>query len=155
MSSINPKENRDVIPGWRSYMKTAQLGELYAMGAKEITLPIFPITPYIEAWAENKTTAFAGDLLSAAVLNGQTTLPEVIDAAQFVIAQSDTPRIVLEIARPIISSEVDNNASLDTTSKVIEKIEKKEEYSKKLIQIIKKENIRFPYNPIAYCELAR
>lgn len=155
MSSINPKENRDVIPGWRSYMKTAQLGELYAMGAKEITLPIFPITPYIEAWAENKTTAFAGDLLSAAVLNGQTTLPEVIDAAQFVIAQSDTPRIVLEIARPIISSEVDNNASLDTTSTVIEKIEKKEEYSKKLIQIIKKENIRFPYNPIAYCELAR
>lgn len=155
MSSINPKENRDVIPGWRSYTKTAQLGELYAMGTKEITLPVFPITPYIDAWAENRTTAFAGDLLSAAVLNGQTTLPEVIDAAQFVIAQSDTPRIVLEIARPIISSEVDNYASLDTASKVIDKIEKKEEYSKKLIQLIKKENVRFPYNPIAYCELAR
>lgn len=155
MSSINPKENRDVIPGWRSYKKTAQLGELYAMGAKENTLPVFPIAPYIDAWAENKTIAFAGDLLSAAVLNGQTTLPEVIDAAQFVISQSDTPRIVLEIARPIISSKVDNYVSPDTASKVIEKIERKEEFSKKLIQIIKKENIRFPYNPIAYCELAR
>lgn len=156
MSSINPKENRDVIPSWRSYKRTAQLGELYAMGAKEIVLPVFPITPYIDAWKENKTTAFAGDLLSAAVLNGQTTNPEVIKAAQFVITQIDAPSIMLDIARPIISSKVSHNyTSNDPASEVIGEIEKKEEYSKKFIQVIKKENIRFPYNPIAYCELAR
>lgn len=156
MSSINPKENRDVIPNWRSYKKTAYAGELYTASSTQLTLPVFPLTQYIESWKENQSLAFAGDLISAAILNEQTTLPDVIRAAQYIINSEEAPHIIKDIATTIVSSKVsDEHITSSESSQIIREIEQRKAVTSETIKFIKKANKHFPYNPIAYCELSR
>ena len=151
MSSINPKENREVIPNWRSYKKTARAGELYTAGAAQLSLPIFPIHQYISAWNENKTLAFAGDLISAAILNEQTTSPEVIEAAQYILNSEEAPNIIKDISRSIVSSKVpDEFIENSESSQIISEIEQRKKVTSETIKFIKRINKHFPYNPIAY-----
>lgn len=156
MSSINPKESRDVIPNWRSYKKTARAGELYTKNSIEVSLPIFPISQYIADWDENKNIAFAGDLISAAILNGQMYLPEVIAAAQFLLNSDESPTLIKRLAQSIVSSKVETeNPTNHSIVSILDNIEHKKNYIYNTIRILKNVNRNFPYNPIAYCELSR
>lgn len=156
MSSISYKEKRDVIPNWRSYTRTASLGELFSIQREQFEAPVFPITRYIEAWLDQKTLPFATDLLSAALVNGVKNNSIVSQAASFVLTNRGIPEPIRKIAQSYIMSEVkDTFKEKVNPSLLLDNLFNNEDRAKDAIRLIKRENSHFPYNPIAYCELAR
>lgn len=156
MSLITPKEQRDVIPNWRSYRRTGKLGELFSLKANVAPAPIFPIQKYIWAWRENQAVPFAADLISAAIVNGNEQHPEVIKAARFILA-SDTSSIPLRnLAKSLLVSDLPDYGKKDiSTDETLRHLIDNDNCNRELIRFIRQENNKFPYNPIAYCELAR
>jgi len=87
--SIQDKD-RDVIPRWRSFGRTLANGEMRPLS--NTTTPFFDENRLEKAannWKENRTIAFAGELLSAViVLNVKQDSVE--DAASFIL-ESNAP----------------------------------------------------------------
>ena len=71
------KEERRVIPNWRSFKTTAYLGELDSVKQVENDNTNLSIDSYILDFNNNKTVTYAADLLSASVVNGFEERPEV------------------------------------------------------------------------------
>ena len=158
MASFKVDKKRNVIPNWREYNKTAQMGEI-GDNRVQIVSPtsIFPIDEYILAWQSNKTIPYAGDLISAATLNGQATNKDAMEAAQFVLSHKDEASVaVIRAAESIVPSLISSNAArvLSLTEKLT-CISTQEERSKNAIRLLKQNRDYFCYNPIAYCEMAR
>jgi len=95
--SIQDKD-RDVIPRWRSFGRTLANGEMRPLS--NTTTPFFDENRLEKAannWKENRTIAFAGELLSAViVLNVKQDSVE--DAASFIL-ESNAPESTKDIAR--------------------------------------------------------
>jgi tetratricopeptide (TPR) repeat protein len=160
LANIFENKDRRVIPNWRSFRKTANLGELdnIKKQSSKSNYVNNSIDDYIEAWKENKTIPHAGDLISAAVSNGITDNTFVIDAANFIIAnpilttkpqQSLAGRILFKIEPTNLLKRLEN-LSLDDFD-----VFEKQELIRKKIKNIKFEIIQFPYNSILYVELSR
>ena len=156
MSIITVKEQRDVVPNWRSFKKTAILGELVSTPKVYSPAPIYPITPYLLAWRENKTIAYASDLLSASVVNGDNTSLEIAEAARYILDSDISSEPMKKLASSVLISNVPReHLKSSNTQETLNNLFNKEERNKELIRFIRHENAKFPYNPIAYCELAR
>ena len=156
MALISYKERRDVIPNWRSYTKTARLGELFSIKREPWEAPVFPISGYLEAWLDQQTLPYATDLLSAALVNGVNNNPIVSQAANFVLTNKGISEHIRKIAQCFIMSEIkDSFIEKIDPAIMLDNLFNNEERLKDAIRLIKRENSNFPYNPIAYCELAR
>lgn len=158
MASKSDTSNRNVIPDWKDFRTCFESGELSGSSSRQIQLPQYPIIEYLEAWKEEENIAIAGDLISAAIMNGHTDMIEVQAAAKYVV---DRPE--------------QSTSSLFSTAQVILKTENQEDQiqhqpniSEQLDIILNGENIckekvgyfrrlihKFPYNPIWYAELSR
>lgn len=157
MASLKEDEKRNVVPNWRDYNKTAKLGEFGNAAANTRALELFPIDEYVLAWQNNKSIPYAGDLVSAAILNGQGKNPEAIEAARFIISHKDEATAVLvQTAQSIIATpeEIAAAAQLSVPQK-IDRIRNQEESVRNEIKLLKHSRDYCCYNPIAYCELAR
>lgn len=83
MANIFENKDRRVIPNWRSFKKTAVLGELdnnIGRVNKQPIRSLISIDEYIEDWSHNKTIPHAGDLLSSAIVNGIASNEHVLEA---------------------------------------------------------------------------
>jgi predicted Zn-dependent protease len=158
MASFIADKKRNVVPNWREYNKTAKLGEIGDSGSRIIpATDFFPIDEYVLAWRDNNTIPFAGDLISAATLNGQTTSEDAMAAAQFILAhQDEASSALVRAAKSFISSPISSQVdrALSLTDK-LETISTQEDISKDAIRILKQNRDYYCYNPIAYCEMAR
>ncbi len=157
MASLKEDETRNVVPNWRDYNKTAKFGEFGSSAAIAKPLELFPIDEYVLSWQANKTIPYAGDLVSAAILNGQQTNPFAIEAARFIVShQDEATKVLVRTAQSIIATPAEKAAAAQlTVPQKIEKIKNQEESVKKEIQLLKRSRDYCCYNPIAYCELAR
>ena len=156
MSIISVKEQRDVVPNWRSFQRTALLGELLTTPKSCSTTPIFSITPYILAWRENRTIAIASDLLSAAIVNGDNAYPELSEVARYILNSEVSSIPMRNLANSFLIDNVPTRQKETLSAQeTLENLFNREARNKELIRFIRKENSKFPYNPIAYCELAR
>lgn len=157
MASFLTDKKRNVVPNWREYYKTARLGEFGDNTLIVSATSFFPIDDYIFAWQKNKSIPFAGDLISAAALNGQTNNKDAIEAAHFILTHKDeASSSVIRSAEEFVSSPyaLKTKRVLSLTEK-LSYISSQEETSRKAIRILKKNRDFFCYNPIAYCEMAR
>lgn len=75
--------DRLLIPSWREFGKS-QL-ELRPIGQYKSPLVKGDIQEYLTEWRGNKNVVTAGELITAALVNGQTDDPEVCTAARFVV----------------------------------------------------------------------
>lgn len=157
MASFKEDENRNVVPNWREYNKTARLGEFGSVAAISKPFEFFPIDEYIYSWQNNKTIPYAGDLISAAILNGQESNINAIEAAHFIIFHKDeATEILVCTAKEIISTPANNTVSTQlTVSQRIEKIINQEKTYRQNIKLLKQSRNYCCFNSIAYCELAR
>lgn len=158
MASFIADKKRNVVPNWREYNKTAQLGEFgdFDLHRPSVT-SFFPIDEYVLAWQDHKAIPFAGDLISAAVLNGQSSNEVAIEAARFVLAHKDeASAAVIRAAKSIIPTTISSNAQrvFSLTDKLTS-ISTQEATSKTAIKLLRQNKDFFCYNPIAYCEMAR
>lgn len=159
MDYIIEPSKRIVIPNWRYFNNTINLGELTAYEniiLNEVSL--YPIDDYIDDWIDSKSVYRASDLISAAITNSQKGNPHVIDAAKFLLdnegkanlIQKHTAQFILnsnnesECNHSIKRLQNDAFEKLKTASDIHENIHK--------LRILAH---AYPYNPIVYVDMAR
>jgi tetratricopeptide (TPR) repeat protein len=105
VSAILEKKDRNVLPRWRDFRSTVQLGELSAAVSEreEILSSDFNIETLVDDWQNNKSLSFAGDLISAAHLSGRDDL--AFEAAEYVLESGDAASPML---REMASSVLQN-----------------------------------------------
>jgi len=157
MASLKEDEKRNVVPNWRDYNKTSKLGEFGSASRNRVQIELFPIDQYIHAWEVNNSIPYAGDLVSAAILNGHQENPAVVEAARFIVSHKDeATKTLIHTAQSLIASpeQVAIDANLSVHQK-IERINNQEETVRTEIRLLKLSRDYCCYNPIAFCELAR
>lgn len=157
MTSFKEEETRNVVPNWREYNKTARLGEFGSPSVIARPLELFPIDEYVRDWQKYKSIPFAGDLISAAILNGHQADPAVLDAARFIVAHPDeSTGVLVKTAKSLIATPEEKAAAAQlSVPQKIYKIKNQEDSVKREIKLLKQSRDYCCYNPIAYCELAR
>lgn len=159
MANFFENKDRRVVPNWRSFQKTAMLGELdmplSAVPKLDVSLSI---DSYIEDFKINRTVAHAGDLISAAVVNGFENDETVIDAANFIIANPlATTKSQTSLANKIINGSTNGNRQfkldLITVNEFGDYVDPKIIWQR--IHKLKEAAIQFQFNPIIWVELSR
>ena len=158
--SIN-KENRNVLPIWRDFKRTVELGELShpsKIVKKEIVSPDF--NELVDSWQRNSTLFHATDLFSALVVSNELNSNLAKEVADFIKNHPDSNLFQQEF----ITNSFLNFGKKDVNdrSNILE-YEKIKQYISdfegngifKKIQKYKKLTHQFPKNPINYVELSR
>ena len=149
MSVFDPEIDRKILPRWRTFDMTLNLGEL---GSGSMSLLHQRITDgflvsRISDWKRYRTVGHAADLVGAALTIGKETL--AIEAASFLLQDDLSVSIwIRELARKVLDSPSDKNEL-----KLVRQLEKPEQYM----------HIRFfrqclriePIDPIIWVDLAR
>lgn len=159
MANFFEIKDRRVIPNWRSFRKTVMLGELDVPYTPSSSQAIsLSIDSYVEDFIANRTIAHAGDLISAAVVNGFEKNVTAIDAAKFILGKpNETTRSQLSLAERIVNGNASkekafnlDKISLDEFSFYVnpEKVWEK-------IRLLKLAANQFQFNPIIWVELSR
>lgn len=91
MANIFEPKQRNVIPGWRSFNDTLDLGELNSLRnqSQQTSGNRQNIDDYIFSFKQNNSIAHAGELISAAASNNQLDIHEVKNAAKLIIDKHD------------------------------------------------------------------
>jgi tetratricopeptide (TPR) repeat protein len=160
MATFFENKDRRVIPNWRSFNKTVMLGEL---DVPSISIPKVDVSlnidSYIEDFKENRTIAHAGDLISAAIVNGVEKNVNVIDAAKFILANSKTStKSQKSLSERIVSGNSGTKNNLFklesiTIDEFDSCVNPKHNWGK--IHQLKEIATQFQFNPIIWVELSR
>lgn len=149
---------RKVIPNWRYYNNTVNLGELTSFENVNLSdADLYPIDEYISDWIDSKSVYRASDLISAAITNSQKNNSHVIEAAKFLLSKQDNINLVQkQTAEYILDNnnvECDNDV-LRLKNVAIEKLKTASETHNK-IHALRLYAHAYPFNPIVYVDMAR
>lgn len=149
---------RKVIPNWRYYNNTVNLGELTSFENVNLRdADLYPIDEYISDWIDSKSVYRASDLISAAITNSQKNNSHVIEAAKFLLSKQDNINLVQkQTAEYILDNnnvECDNDV-LRLKNVAIEKLKTASETHNK-IHALRLYAHAYPFNPIVYVDMAR
>lgn len=157
MAIFFEKKERHVIPNWRNFENTAQLGELSFSKSIELNTSFKPnIDDLLEDWKYSKSIGVAADLLGVAITCNQQDNPIVREISDFVLSQKNTTPALIDAANLIKAKENGNGYSkfeINSNETFLYKENLKVLFQK--INFFKKKLIDNPYNPIAWVELSR
>lgn len=149
MNRFDSESKRNIIPRWREFNKTAQLGELSSLkcAVKEQSFGEADLAVRYYEWSINKTLPYAADLVSASFAIGNYDYAQ--EAAEFILQNEFASEFAKDIARKIILDEPEVDICSYTNH----------EYSRKTTQ----ERVKFlrallaadPRNSIAWTDIAR
>lgn len=107
MAGLLETRNRNVVPRWRDFRTTADLGELGSLRRNERKGQPVDLSHLVRDWEANSGLAVAGDLISAAVVNN---VPEIArNAAEFVLeAGSNASNSLRSLANYVLSGTQQN-----------------------------------------------
>lgn len=150
--------NRSVVPNWRFFSETMSIGELESNRINKEPENLYAIDDYIDTWLDRKSFSTAGDLISAAIANGQRNNKYARDAALYISESHNTFDFpVLERGAKYILSGTDEiiapKPSEDQTE-LIKKLESAQNMGSRIHDIRLKMNI-CPYNAVLYVDMAR
>lgn len=158
MDYIGQDQNsRRVVPNWRFFSETFSLGELGNVRNPEAQENPYAIDEYVETWLNRKSFSTAGDLISAAITNGQKENRYAKEAALYISEQDTTHYPVLARGAKYILSDQTNYFNQQTTTihtGLINKLRSAQDMGHKIREIRHKLNIT-PYNAILYVDMAR
>ena len=101
MAVLVDESERRLVPAWKSF--TNSTPELQPLSS--IELEKADIGSYVTDWKSTPNIANAGDLLSAAIVGNRLDVPEVYEAAQFIVCQHESiPQPLLKKANDIIGT---------------------------------------------------
>lgn len=83
MALFIDNSDRLIIPSWRTFDKS--LSELTPIRQYKHPVQKGEILEYVTEWKDTKNVVTAGELISAAIVNGLTEEPAVLEAAKFVV----------------------------------------------------------------------
>jgi len=103
MTSITINNERRVIPRWRHFSTSSELGELDYFGRAKPRVAVEPVSLWdlLEQWKEEKSDSLAGELLAATWMNGDQSLSR--EAAIYILRPNTTASPQLrELANSIL-----------------------------------------------------
>jgi pentatricopeptide repeat protein len=156
MANLIEKKDRHLLPNWRSFKNTANLGELN--GSKGIVLDSTfkpDISDLLDDWNYHQTIGLAGDILGSALVCNQEDNAIVKEVSSFVLSHKElAPYAVIEAANAILKPKNQEiKIAFDFTAEDFEKYNLLEIYAK--INHFKQKLINNPYNPVSWVEIAR
>lgn len=150
------QQSRRVVPNWRFFMETMSIGELESNRIGKPNNNAYALDDYISTWINRKSFSTAGDLISAAIANGQLHNKYAKDASVYVTEQDNTDFPVLaKSAKYILRGDNLYTPPLKGAHKeLIKKLEEAQNMRYKINEIRQKLNVT-PYNAILYVDMAR
>lgn len=168
MASIVEDIDRNIIPLWRSYIQTAASGELEYTCSRVLPIRFDRFRDFLEAWKAKKSVNTAADLINAAVISDNRTLPEVLSASEFLLRNSEfCSPLAIDVARTLInqshkeqvvapeSFDIATPSFDDKAKSLIDSLTDQETKIRARIGSLRKQLRDFCYNAITYCELSR
>lgn len=149
MNRFNSESKRNIIPRWREFNKTAQLGELSSLNAAQIEIPYDETELAFKhnEWITHKTLPYAADLVASSFALGNYDYAK--EAAEFILSQNAATEFAKDIARKVILNEQELGFCTY----------KNHQYSKKTTQqrvsYIRSLLSSDPRNSIAWADIAR
>lgn len=135
--------DRLLIPTWREFDKS--VSELAPVGVYKHPLNKGDIQIYLSDWRGNKNLVSAGELITAALVNGQTVDPEVRAAAKFVLDYPlRVPGTLANASKDILSIPIAEDIDPSVRFPIYAKIAK-----------LKKLLVAYPATAIFHIEIAR
>lgn len=154
----NEQKSRSVVPNWRFFSETMEIGELESSRIGKEPENLYAIDDYVDSWLDRRSFSTAGDLISAAITNGQRNNKYARDAARYIIEEQNSVEYpVLERGAKFILSGKENIISAKTSdahSELIQKLESAQNMGKRIHDIRHKMNI-YPYNAVLYVDMSR
>ena len=157
MDFISKPKARRVIPNWRYYNNTLQLGELDSLSSDIKNINFYPIDEYINDWIDKKSVHRATDLISSAICNSQKENPFVLEAARYLLYENS--QNITNIHRSMSNFILNKDGDFDTRIKqlqlrAMDKLDSVTDVANRIhaFRIIAHAN---PYNPIVYVDMAR
>jgi len=141
---------RNVIPYWRHFAEAVKLGEVVSL-KDNISVPVIPIMSYIHDWESTHSIATGGDLISAAIMNGQVDLPIVKTVAEYLLERDEELSFHLKhIAQQVLLGKRQGNLSSYSIDALLDNRDDLIRH----VRILKHYNSIYSQNPVAYVELA-
>lgn len=155
MAASVERRKRTVIPRWRIFKTTAEVGELIGIGNPPLSLPDFSETfsKRLQEWKEHKTLWHATDLLNSAIMAGKEF--EVVDAARFVLrSDSGASEVAKHVADRVVSQSSTNINKLAGASRLRKDLPPSFP-NREGLRDNRQRVRRYPRNAIAWIDLAR
>lgn len=157
MANVLIQKTRHLVPSFRRFTDTVALGELDPAGTRRADPLRIDFQSRAAEWRLDPTVGLAGDIVSAALVSGETTMPEVRDAASFILAHPEVSSSSLIAAAGNLLSEEDSTSGysdlLPRLTTFLEENSRQKSYRR--IRELKEAAVRFGPNPIRFAELAR
>lgn len=156
MDEISKPARRRVIPNWRYYTDTLQLGEQETYLLNQNKIDIYPIDDYINDWIDKKSVYRASDLISAAICNGQKNNPHVVEAAKYILdSQHKQPtKLQQTAAQYIFKGDSAHNKNSIKIKDARDKLTNFQDVREKIHGLRIMAHL-YPYNPVLYVDMAR
>lgn len=158
MANIFEHRNRHLVPNWRSFGRTAVLGELASYQVTTDNRDRYEIDGYIIDFKLNRSVIHASDLLSAAIANNSSTDREVIEAARFILARSSiASKSQVLLAERVMTKPQTENLLAEYQEAYLRKLEHLYDRTPfyQRIHAVKNRIKKYPRNAVLYVELAR
>src|SRR4051812_27848586 len=111
MANLFIRKDRHVVPNFRRFSDTVALGELDAASTTSVEPPDVDFDSRIGDWRTDPSIGIAGDIVSAALVSGRENIPEVQEAAAFILEHHDTSSpALLSVANRLLSRDKQNPA---------------------------------------------
>lgn len=140
MAVLVDRNDRKLVPAWKPFNVSSP--EVQPIKFQE--RPQGDIGEYISEWVSHQNIANAGDLLTAAIVQNRSDIPEVTDAARYVLnSETFVPHTLRTQAVSFANSPSDiivDHQNLDVFKKIAE---------------LKSTLIKYPADAITHIEIAR
>jgi tetratricopeptide (TPR) repeat protein len=151
MSAFLEDQDRNVIPRWRDFRSTVEMGELDIAATKRETLVSIPdLTELSVDWQQNRSRSFAGDLISAALVSGNLEVAR--EAAEYIISSDADNRSPLNVlAQRVLSrGSVPEHFGIESPDLRVEQANQ----PSKIIATARKRLVEHPHDAILWMDLA-
>ena len=150
-------KNRHAVPSFRRFSETVGLGELNPVSTNVPDRVSIDFRSRVAEWSTEPSAGLAADIVSAALVSGQTVPPVIDEAAAFVVAHRDMcSSSLIGAAREILarsSPTSGHTVQLPRLTTFLENNSRQKAYRR--IHDLKHAVIRFGGDPILFTELAR
>lgn len=161
MAIIYEIKERRVIPNWRDYKRTLQIGELGNSIAQPLDINIDRV---VNDWSTLKNMGTAAELINAAFISGKNEFAELLEAIKLIRENPTSASNTLLTLVDTFETGVDNNSLTKSNKFILEKdVDTINEFhalinNKSLFRVInktKKRSVNEIHNPIVWVELSR
>lgn len=164
MAVIYEIKERRLIPNWRDYKRTLQIGELFSSN-RNFNFNTLDISEELFEWNLEKNIGSAADLINSSFVTGINEGFEIKNAANFILEHSDKSSKTLNELSKLVVGSIDSKTEIKSNSNNILELELDtiEEFNslinnKVLYKVINKTKNKVRneiLNPIVWIELAR